>query len=52
MKALFLTSSILALLLFTACSEDKKPEEEKVSAMKCEAGKCSTAMDESKKVAK
>ncbi|MEN8728064.1 MAG: hypothetical protein ABF276_08895 [Sulfurovum sp.] len=41
-KLLFSTLLGLALLSLTGCGEDEKPE---TAAMKCEAGKCGTAME-------
>ena len=41
-KLLFSTLLGLALLSLTGCGEDEKPE---TAAMKCEAGKCDTAME-------
>ena len=51
-KTLLLTSTLFALLAFTGCGETKKPEETKAPAMKCEAGKCGSNMDEAKTPAK
>ncbi|MBT8349301.1 MAG: hypothetical protein HKP62_07650 [Sulfurovum sp.] len=43
MKQLLFSALLgLALLSLTGCGEDEQPE---TAAMKCEAGKCGTAMD-------
>ncbi|MCO4844788.1 MAG: hypothetical protein KC427_02095 [Sulfurovum sp.] len=41
-KLLFTVLLGLAMLALTGCGEDEKPE---TPAMKCEAGKCGTAME-------
>lgn len=53
MKKLIITTLLgLSLFAFVGCTEDAKETQKTQSTMKCEAGKCGTAMDKKEAPAK